>query len=291
MIPDRLRLSLAHALATAGDTTPIQSIESVTGGDINEAVRVVTGHGRYFVKWNRRPRPQVFEAETRGLRLLKSANAVRVPEVVAVLDDPPALILEWIDSGGSKSAASAALGEQLARQHRVLGEAYGLDHDNTIGANPQANQPTSSWIAFFRDRRLGFQADLAQRNGHLTSKRASLLERLMSRLGEWIDESACVPSLLHGDLWGGNFITGPNGEPVLIDPAVYYGDREADLAFTELFGGFDAAFYDRYNATWPLAPGYAERRDVYNLYHLLNHLNLFGEGYGGSVDAILRRYA
>lgn len=286
-----LRAALVHALTAAGDAAPIQSIKHVAGGDINEAARIITGRGAYFVKWNWHPLPRLFEVEARGLRLLASAHAVRVPEVVAVLDDPPALILEWIDSRGSKSAASAILGEQLARQQRTLGETYGLDHDNYIGSNPQTNQPAPSWLAFFRDRRLGFQTGLAQRNGHLTPERAARLQQLMARLGEWIDESACAPSLLHGDLWGGNFITGPNGEPVLIDPAVYYGDREAELAFTELFGGFDASFYAAYQAAWPLAPGYKERRDLYNLYHLLNHLNLFGEGYGGRVDAILRRYA
>jgi fructosamine-3-kinase len=200
-------------------------------------------------------------------------------------------VLEWIEARGSKSGAAEALGEQLAQQHRTPGEAYGLDHDNYLGSNQQINQPTSSWIEFFRDRRLGFQTELAQRNGYLTARRAARLERLIARLANWIDESICMPSLLHGDLWGGNFLAGPNGEPVLIDPAVYYGDREAEMAFTELFGGFGTKFYAAYNAAWPLAPGYADRRDLYNLYHLLNHLNLFGEGYGGSVDAILQRYA
>ena len=282
--------ALTRALATAGDSTPIRSLDRVGGGDINEAARVVTDRGRYFVKWNLKPLPRLFEVEARGLRLLRSARAVRVPEVIAVIDEPPTLVLEWIDARGSQSDAATALGEQLAQQHRVLGQTYGLDHDNYIGANEQRNQPASSWIEFFRDRRLGFQMELARRNGHLHAQRTALIERLMARLSEWIDESACAPSLLHGDLWGGNFITGPNGEPVLIDPAVYYGDREAEIAFTELFGGFGPKFYAAYNAAWPLAPGYADRRDLYNLYHLLNHLNLFGEGYGGSVDTILRRF-
>ncbi len=286
-----LRTSLADALAAAGDATPIRAMEQVGGGDINEAARIVTERGRYFVKWNLRAPPRMFEVEARGLQLLKSIQAVRVPEVIAVIDRPPALVLEWIEMRGSKSDAAGTLGEQLARQHRALGQTYGLDHDNYIGANPQPNQPTSSWIDFFRDQRLRFQMELARRKGYLGGQRASLLERLMSRLGDWIDESACAPSPLHGDLWGGNFITGPNGEPVLIDPALYYGDREADIAFSELFGGFGPRFYAAYNSVWPLQPGYADRRDLYNLYHLLNHLNLFGEGYGGSVDAILRRYA
>ncbi|HEY4688968.1 MAG TPA: fructosamine kinase family protein [Anaerolineae bacterium] len=286
MIPGALQTALAQAL-----DVPIHSIDAVGGGDINEAARVTTAGARYFVKWNLRPHPRMFEVEARGLRLLKAAQAVRVPEVIAVIDQPPALVLEWIDVRGSKNHAADALGRQLAQQHRALGPSYGLDHDNYIGSNRQPNRPTDSWIDFFRDQRLGSQMELARRNGYLDSRRARQLERMMSRLGEWIDGPACAPSLLHGDLWGGNFITGPDGEPVLIDPAVYYGDREAEIAFTELFGGFGPNFYAAYNEAWPLAPGYADRRDLYNLYHLLNHLNLFGEGYGGSVDAILRRYA
>lgn len=291
MIPDTLQAALARALTVAGDESPIRSIGPVGGGDTlrGRAACVATGRSRYFVKWNLRPLPRLFEVEARGLQLLKSAQAARVPEVIAVIDQPPALVLEWIDSHGAKAGAAETLGRQLAQQHRALGPAYGLDHDNYIGANEQLNRPAASWTEFFCDRRLGSQADLARRSGHANAERASRLERLMSRLGEWIDESACAPSLLHGDLWGGNFITGPHGEPVLIDPAVYYGDREAEIAFTELFGGFDPRFYAAYDEAWPLAPGYAERRDLYNLYHLLNHLNLFGEGYGGSVDAILRR--
>jgi fructosamine-3-kinase len=291
MIPDSLRATLARALIESGDATPIRSIDRVGGGDINAAACIVTERDRYFVKWNPHPRPRMFEVEARGLQLLAAANAVRVPRVVALVDSPPALVLEWIASRGSKGEASEALGRQLAQQHRVLGDAYGLDHDNYIGSNPQPNASANSWIAFFRDRRLGCQMELARRNGYLDGRRASRLDRLSSRLGEWIDESQCAPSLLHGDLWGGNFMSGPNGEPVLIDPAVYYGEREAEIAFTELFGGFGPKFYAAYDEAWPLAPGYAGRRDLYNLYHLLNHLNLFGEGYGGSVDAILKRYA
>ncbi len=291
MIPDTLQAALVRALTVAGGESPIRAIDPVSGGDTlrSDAACVVTGRSRYFVKWNPRSPPRLFKVEARGLRLLKSAQAARVPEVVAVIDRPPALVLEWIDSRGAKADAADTLGRQLAQQHRALGAAYGLDHDNYIGASEQPNRPAASWTEFFRDRRLGFQAELARRNGHLTAGRAARLERLMSRLDEWIDEPACAPSLLHGDLWGGNFIIGPHGEPVLIDPAVYYGDREAEIAFTELFGGFGPRFYAAYDEAWPLAPAYAERRDLYNLYHLLNHLNLFGEGYGGSVDAILRR--
>ena len=237
----------------------------------------------------------MFEVEARGLRLLADARALRIPQVVALIEQPPALVLEWIEPGAAaasgKSAASEALGRGLARQHRSTGQTYGLDHDNYIGANPQINTPSNAWIDFYRDRRLGPQAELAKERGHLTPDRARRLDWLMSHLDRWIDPAVVVPSLLHGDLWGGNTLVDAEGNPVLIDPAVYYGDREAEIAFTELFGGFSSRFYAAYNEVWALDHGYADRRDLYNLYHLLNHLNLFGEGYGGAVDAILRRFA
>lgn len=285
MLPADLNIALESVLGA------IRSATRVYGGDINRAARVDAEHGRFFVKWNVQPRPGLFDAEARGLRLLAAARALRVPRVVAQIDEPAALVLEWIDFGSDKSSGAEALGRGLAQQHRSLGAAFGLDHDNYIGDNPQINTPCTAWLEFYRDRRLGAQRDLAQARGHLTPDRARRLDRIMEHLDRWIDSSGVVPSLLHGDLWGGNYLIDNHGQPVLIDPAVYYGDREAEIAFTELFGGFDARFYAAYHEAWPLDRGYAERRDLYNLYHLLNHLNLFGESYGGSVDAILRRYA
>jgi fructosamine-3-kinase len=284
MIPTDLRFALETSIGS------VRSIIPVGGGDINKAARVETPDARYFVKWNFRPHPRMFQVEARGLNLLAAADALRIPHVVAVIDQPAALVLEWIDLGSNKTVASEALGRGLAQQHRSTIEQYGLDHDNYIGLTPQSNTQTRSWIAFYRDQRLGAQRDLAQRNGHLTVDRARRLDRLMDHLDQWIDDATAVPSLLHGDLWGGNYLIDAQGNPVLIDPAVYYGDREAEIAFTELFGGFGSRFYAAYNEAWPLDRGYADRRDLYNLYHLLNHLNLFGEGYGGSVDTILRHY-
>lgn len=285
MIPAALRAALETELGPIRDFTP------VGGGDINEAARLTIASARYFVKWNYHPRPQMFSSEAQGLRLLATARAVRVPQVVAEIDQPPALVLEWIEPGANKQTSVEALGRGLAQQHRSSWEQYGLDHDNYIGANPQRNTPARSWIEFYRDQRLGVQRELAQRNGYLTPNRARRLDRVLDRLPHWIDETLVQPALLHGDLWGGNTLIDAQGQPVLIDPAVYYGDREAEIAFTELFGGFGARFYAAYQEAWPLDRGYCDRRDLYNLYHLLNHLNLFGEGYGGSVDALLRHYA
>ena len=292
--------SLARAL-TDHLGEPPEHVRSIGGGDISNAAYFQASRLAYLVKWHARP-PQpmpgwagLFAAEALGLQLLATADAVRVPEVVAhgqVEDEGPGyIVLEWIErDGGDRSAAGAELGRRLSNLHRVTAQAYGLDHGNYCGATPQDNRWAASWTEFYGDRRLGFQLALAERHGLMPRQRRQRLERLIGQLGRWIDESACRPSLLHGDLWGGNWLVATGGEPVVIDPAVYYGDREAELAMCRLFGGFPPEFYRAYDEAWPPAPGRDQRVPLYQLYHVLNHLNLFGEGYGGHVDAILRRY-
>ena len=264
------------------------------GGDISQTARVDLADGRQaLVKWQATVTSDLFEAERRGLELLGAAGALRVPQVLAQIEAtaglPACIILEWLEPGAKSSASAELLGTGLAALHRVTAASFGLDHDNFIGANPQPNASRGDWVTFFREQRLGFQMQLARRNHRLPAERARRLEALLSRLGDWLPVQPPA-SLLHGDLWGGNWLATASGTPALIDPAVYYGHREADLAFTELFGGFPPTFYAAYQAAWPLEPEYEERKELYNLYHLLNHLNLFGEGYGGSVDSILRRY-
>jgi fructosamine-3-kinase len=310
----------AKALRLAGDTTQLHAQTPVGGGSIGQAFRLRTERGDYLLKLDGRGLPGFAAAEARGLALLAATRAVRVPAVLAYHDAestaderPPAslgntprpvagrgssgvgtsfILLEWLAAPPQTDQAAVAevLGSQLAALHRATAPAYGLDHDNYIGATPQPNGWMPSWLAFFRERRLGFQAQLARQNGHLRGERAQRMEHLLDRLGEWIDDHTTQPALLHGDLWGGNFIVGPGGAPALVDPAAYHGDREADLAMTRLFGGFPASFYRAYESAWPLPAGWQDRVDLYNLYHLLNHLNLFGEGYGAQVDAVLRRY-
>jgi fructosamine-3-kinase len=290
-----LPASLADALRQALGASPA-SVRPVSGGDINDAARFVAADQTYLVKWNSAPLPDMFSAEAKGLKLLAQAQALRVPGVFAhaeVEGDCPAyIVLEWIDTARAvdRRGAAVALGHGLAAQHRVVADSYGLDHDNYCGATPQVNHWLDSWIEFYGHRRLGFQMELAAQRGLMPSERRRRLENLIIRLDEWIDEETVRPSLLHGDLWGGNWMIGPNGEPVLIDPAVYYGHREAELAMCHLFGGFPAEFFRAYDEAWPPAPGRDERLPLYQLYHLLNHLNLFGEGYGGRVDGILQRY-
>jgi len=288
ILPDALISTITSQLGPVAAATP------VGGGDISQAARLQLASGtQVVVKWRSGLLPGLFTAERAGLELLHSAGALRVPAILAQAEAtafcPAFIVLEWLEPGSKSAASAAALGTGLAAQHHVLGAVFGLDHDNFIGANPQPNRQMDNWVDFFREQRLGFQMALAGRNGFLPASRARRLESLLKRLADWLPPQPAA-SLLHGDLWGGNWLTTASGQPALIDPAVYYGHREADLAFTELFGGFPGDFYAAYKAAWPLEPGYEERKDLYNLYHLLNHLNLFGEGYGGSVDSILRRY-
>jgi len=227
-------------------------------------------------------------AEADGLRALAECGAVHVPRALGAeeLDGEAYLLMEWLDFGGKTTMAAAKLGKQLAKQHQCSGEHFGWRCNNFIGATPQFNAPGDDWVAFFREHRLNFQLRLAAENGYrggLQEDGARLLEKLPAFFGGYHVQ----PSLLHGDLWGGNWGALQTGEPFIFDPAVYYGDREADLAMTELFGGFPSEFYSAYNNIWPLDTGYRVRRDLYNLYHVLNHLNLFGTGYLAQAQRLM----
>ena len=263
---------------------------AVAGGSIHRSYCWRCGGSLLFVKIAERAGEAGLAAEAAGLEALAGAQAVRVPRVLArgSLAHSAFLALEWIESRPAGRVAERRLGEQLAAQHRVCAATFGFAGDNFIGPTSQPNGPLADWAEFFRERRLRHQLALASENGF-----APLLEqpgaRLLEAVGALLAGHRPQASLLHGDLWAGNWLADPQQEPVIFDPAVYYGDREADLAMTRLFGGFGRAFYDAYLGEAPLPPGQAVRAELYNLYHVLNHANLFGGGYARQARASIDR--
>ncbi|MBI5154868.1 fructosamine kinase family protein [Candidatus Poribacteria bacterium] len=267
---------------STGETSLVRSRRPCGGGCINQTKIVETEDGRrFFVKSNPAPLPHMFEREAEGLAALAAPGVIRVPAPVGCGGGtdgvPPFLVLEFIESARPKTGFQTELGRRLAQLHRATTSGrFGFLHDNYIGSTPQPNGWMTDWVAFWRERRLGFQLQLARRHGLLDAELERLGARLMDRLDDLLGQPEEPACLLHGDLWGGNYMTDERGEPVLIDPATYFGRREADLAMTMLFGGFDREFYRAYEEVWPLPPDSAKRLEVYKLYHLLNHLNIFG---------------
>lgn len=296
MLSSRLAAAVESVLAVSGrDWGPIKSSHRASGGCINEAaVLYFTRNRSAFVKWHSERPKTMFEAEARGLVDLSKASALHVPEVYGVgggTGVPSFIVMEDLNRARNQSSNRSfdeELGYGLAEQHRCCSNTFGYDIDNTIGPTPQSNARMDSWPDFFRRRRLEPLLQLLQPPADQRRSFDPLMERLEELLEPGNSEGA---SLLHGDLWGGNVFTDGDGRPALIDPAVYYGHREADLAMTELFGGFGPRFREAYEESAPLLPGYSERRDIYNLYHLLNHALLFGGGYLRQAVSIAARYA
>lgn len=276
-------LALAIAQATRADFEPL-ALEPVGGGCIHRASRIIggtaDGKASYFTKVNDVDKAAMFAAEADGLRALRDAGAVRVPGVVTTGEDEDSawLVLEWLDLAPLDTRSAARLGTALAAQHRLPQKKFGWGRDNFIGSSPQPNAWSDDWLAFWRSNRLHAQLRLAAHN-RLPSRMIGRGERLLADCEAFFRNYAPAKSLLHGDLWGGNAAALADGTPAVFDPAVYVGDREADVAMTELFGGFPKEFLAAYRDAWALDDGYAVRRDFYNLYHVLNHANLFGGGY------------
>jgi protein-ribulosamine 3-kinase len=283
-------ISIARYIAeSTGEPFAPAAPTGVGGGCINTAVRLSDGRRSFFVKLNAAHKLGMFSAEAEGLGELAAAGCIRVPEPVChgTVGGQAFLVMEHLSLGRPGHDAAEQAGRRLAALHRVTRPEFGWHRDNTIGATPQPNDPTADWVEFWRGPRLGFQLELAARNGYGgTLQRQG--EKLLERFPALMDRDP-VPSLLHGDLWGGNLGYDAAGEPVIFDPAVYYGDREADIAMTELFGGFPGHFYAAYDEAWPLDPGYRTRKTLYNLYHILNHLNMFGGGYLGQAQGMMER--
>lgn len=293
-----------------GLSVDVLDAQFLSGGDINTAARVFTSEGAFFVKWNHAnlsgsgrqaidepmaAGDDLFAVEALGLACLRATNAIRVPAEIGHgrQGDKAYLILEYIepDANGLQGAPLpywTQLGHQLAELHAHTQPQFGLDHDNFIGSLVQRNPLTNNGYDFFFEQRLLPQAGQALYNGLLQKTSYDALFRLRNRLPDLLP--ADRPALLHGDLWTGNVLITDGGQPAVVDPAVYYGFREAELAFTYLFGGFDARFYAAYEELFPLEPGFAERIPIYNLYPLLVHVNLFGSGYVAGVERVVSRF-
>jgi len=263
---------------------------SIGGGCIANSKRIITSSGKeYFVKSYTANKSSILGNEANGLRELKKANAIRIPEVI--YNDDDFLIIEFIDEGMKSKDFFIRFGKQFAELHKTKAEKFGFFENNFIGSNPQINLPQSSnWSEFYWENRLLFQFRLAEKNGYVDESFRKIFSDFEKVYHTLLSGSEEEPALLHGDLWSGNFLIDEDDNPVLIDPAVYYGHREADLAMTRLFGGFDRDFYTSYNETYPLRLGWEERVDIYKLYHILNHLNLFGTGYLSQSISIMKKY-
>ncbi len=283
---DKLKQALELAISEATHREfRIEGRQVQGGGCINDAFILSGRRTSYFVKLNAADRLDMFEAEAAALRALAAASALRVPEPIScgLAAGQSYLILEALRFGSPKAGSWQTMGCQLARLHRNSHEQFGWHHDNHIGSTPQHNQWAADWAAFFREQRLRPQLERARRNGY-HFKRA---DELLDAIEELLAGHSPTPALLHGDLWSGNASFLDDGCPVIYDPATYYGDRETDLAFSEFFGGFPHEFYQAYAEEWPLDSGYESRKTLYNLYHVLNHANLFGGGYAGQAERMI----
>ncbi len=267
----------------------IHQFSSVGGGSINETYRYAVGDEEFFIKYNNEVEG-IIEKEVDGLKAITKLNCIATPEVIAFekMDGYEVLIMSYIQGGLKTAIAWENFGKQLAAMHQNPAPYYGWHQENFIGSLPQSNEKMDDFIEFFIHQRLKPQIRLAQQHQYFASKELSLFEDLFQKLDTILPDTE--PSLVHGDLWSGNFMIGEKGTPYLIDPSIHYNFRETDIAFTHLFGGFDSKFYDSYHHHFPLEPGFQDRISLYNIYPLLVHLNLFGRGYYSSVMNNLNRY-
>lgn len=288
MVPENVRTEVEHSLNKS-----INSVQRVSGGSINQAAKITLSDGQEcFLKWNRTADPDMFIQEERGLKLLKNADTeMIVPTVFATgqtEDGTGYLVQEFIKEGHSRPNSAESFGKALADLHHHHEEKFGLDHNNYIGRLPQSNRWHEHWVDFFIEERMKPQLQMATDAGKLGSSAVKHFESMYKQLPDIFPDEP--PSLLHGDLWGGNYFFDEKGKAAIYDPAIYYGHREIELAFTHLFGGFSGMFYQAYEEAYPLESGFSQRKDVYNLYPLLVHTNLFGGTYARQVEGIVKRF-
>ena len=276
----------ARISQATNQTFVIRDRAPVGGGCINQAYCLTDGDCSYFLKLNNAVQAAMFEAEALGLKEIYESQTIRVPKPICwgTADSSAYIVMEWLALASGNSHSWSQMGRDLAAMHQVTSaKGFGWERNNTIGDTPQRNPWTDDWVAFYREHRLRYQFQLAhRRGGHFPRE-----DELLSAIPALLSGHDPAPALVHGDLWSGNASVTVEGEPVIIDPATYYGDREVDIAMTELLGRFPAAFYESYNAAYPLDSGYSQRKTLYNLYHILNHFNLFGGSYGSQANRMI----
>ncbi len=272
-----------------GQTFGLQKVEAMQGGDINRVYRLQGLTKNYFVKLNKASLLAMFEVEALGLHDLASTHTLRTPKPICsgIVGEDAFLVLEYVALQSLSSRSQQQLGEQLAQLHQVQQSYFGWHHDNYIGSNLQKNTRENDWVHFWQEQRLAVQLELAAQNGY-AGKLQTLGAELYGLVPHFFSSYQTQASLLHGDLWSGNASADEQGQAIIYDPACYYGDREADIAMTELFGGYSYDFYVAYEKIWPLDSGYKARKNLYNLYHILNHLNLFGSGYLHQAEVMMQ---
>lgn len=287
---DKMKQLAKVALESGRENAEIVEMKRIPGGSINEAFYVATNEAQFFMKFHAEAPPQFFKSEATGLRIIKETETISVPNYISYSDQrgKSFLLLEWVE-GEKTDRTEEVLGYKLAQFHAKTKTKHGLPTDTYIGYLPQPNDLVVSWLEYYREFRLGNQLKIGVEKETITGERRKRMEKLLERLDEWVP-NIVEASPLHGDLYSGNWIIGPGGEPYLVDPSILYGDRHFEIAFTEMFGGFPARFYESYNEHYPLRDDYEEVKGVYQLFYLLAHLNMFGESYGQSVDRILTHY-
>jgi fructosamine-3-kinase len=280
---------IAQAISReTGQEFAIANTKSVSGGCINQGYQVSSKNRAYFVKLNDASKVDMFAAEALGLQQMYATQTITVPQPICwgTSANSSYIVLKWLDLGGGSNQSWTAMGHQLAAMHRAgTNKNFGWSRNNTIGSTPQINTWMDNWADFFAEQRIGYQLKLAKRRGGSFPEVNRVVDAVRNKLADWQPQA----SLVHGDLWSGNAAISSDGTPIILDPATYYGDRETDLAITELFGGFPPAFYNGYNEAWSLDSGYRQRKSIYNLYHILNHFNLFGGGYANQAKTIIQQ--
>ena len=279
---------ISQAIAKATQKSfKVEDTRSVSGGCINQGYQIKGDNQQYFVKLNQVSKVEMFQAEALGLKQMIATKTLVVPKPICwgVADNSSYIVLEWLDLGRGNSSCWQAMGKQLALMHKGgTNPQFGWNLNNTIGSTPQINDWKDNWADFFAEQRIGYQLNLAKRQDSGFSN----VEQIVRAIRVQLADRQPTASLVHGDLWSGNADVTADGQPTIFDPASYYGDREVDIAMTELFGGFPASFYQGYNQQWQLEPNYKSRKNIYNLYHILNHFNLFGGGYGHQAQRMIQ---